>query len=67
MTNEEIKLYFHGNRCFKFDGTWDEFQEFIHGHGVSHSTLKIIDQIYFDCINGGVPEDCIDNRVTEIL
>ena len=51
MTNEEIKLYFHGNRCYKWEGTWDEFQEFIHGQGVSHSTLKIIDQIYFDCIN----------------
>ena len=67
MTNEEIKMYFHGNRCYKFDGTWDEFQEFIHGQGVSHSTLKIADTIYFDCLDEGLPHDHNDDRITEIL
>ena len=67
MTNEEIKNYFQGNRCFKFDGTWDEFQEFIHGQGVSHSTLKIADTIYFDCLDEGLPHDHNDDRITEIL
>ena len=65
MTNEEIKMYFGGNKCFKFDGNWNDFQEFIQGHGMSHSTLKIMDTIYFDCLNEDLPIN--DDRVMEIL
>ena len=67
MTNEQIKNYFHQNRCYKFDGTWDEFQQYIQGHGFSHSTLRIMDTIYFDCLQEDLTHEHIDDRITEIL
>jgi hypothetical protein len=33
-------MYFHGNRCYKFDGTWDEFQEYIHEEGLSTYNIE---------------------------
>ena len=65
MTNEQIKYHFQGNKCFKFDGNWNEFQEFIQSHGISHATLKVMDIIYFDCLDEDLPIN--DDRVTEIV
>lgn len=67
MTNEQIKNYFCGNKCFKFDGSWDEFQQYIQAHGLSHSTLRIMGTIYFDCLQEELPHDHNDDRITEII